>query len=73
MSRIHIFRKDLRVVDNEALVGDYNSLYAIFHIDNYQIVKKETSYFRSNNAIRFMIESLEDLNNTLNDAKIKKC
>lgn len=67
MSRIHIFRKDLRVVDNEALVGDYNSLYAIFHIDNYQIFKKETSYFRSNNAIRFMIESLEDLNNTLND------
>jgi deoxyribodipyrimidine photo-lyase len=66
MSRIHIFRKDLRVVDNEALIGDYNNLYAFFHIDDYQIFKKETSFFRSNNAIRFMIESLEDLNNTLN-------
>jgi deoxyribodipyrimidine photo-lyase len=66
MSRIHIFRKDLRVVDNEALVGDYNSLYTFFHIDDHQIFKKETAFFRSNNAIRFMIESLEDLDNTLN-------
>lgn len=67
MNRIHIFRKDLRVVDNEALIGDYDNLYAIFHIDNYQVFQKDTSFFRSNNAIRFMIESLEDLNNSLDN------
>jgi deoxyribodipyrimidine photo-lyase len=66
---IFIFRRDLRVQDNKALnkLLDLNSsvsLYPMFIFNPKQIYAKNNEYF-SNNAIQFMIESLEDLEDNL--------
>jgi len=62
---IFIFRRDLRVHDNLALnkliqyTGNTN-LYPVFIFNPKQIYSKNNLYF-SNNAVQFMIESLDDL------------
>ena len=66
---IFIFRRDLRVHDNKALnmlldMNDKVKLYPIFIFNPKQIYAKNNEYF-SNNAVQFMIESLEDLENNL--------
>jgi len=62
---IHIFRKDLRLVDNFALYKLYKNvdrIILIFILDNKQIKTNEyNKYYKSNNSIQFMCESLEDL------------
>lgn len=70
MNGIHIFRKDLRLVDNFALSKLsklVDNVYLIFFLDNKQIKDDETEYHRSYNAINFMLQSLENLNKDCNN------
>lgn len=67
-----LFHRDLRVYDNiglsEALYNNNtntNTIYPIFIFTPTQITNKNK--YKSNNAIQFMIESLIDLDNQLNN------
>ena len=66
---IYIFRKDLRLQDNLALIElskKCEKIIPIFIFDDYQInITEHNKYYRSNNAIQFMCESLIDLNKQL--------
>ena len=68
---IFIFRKDLRLHDNLALIElskKCDKIIPIFIFDNYQIdITEHNKYYRSNNAIQFMCESLVDLNKQLDN------
>lgn len=68
---IFLFRKDLRLDDNLALIElskECTCILPIFILDPYQITENEKNkYYRSNNAIQFMCESLIDLNKQLNN------
>ena len=68
---IFIFRKDLRLCDNLALIElskKCDKIIPIFIFDNYQIdITENNKYYRSNNAIQFMCESLIDLNKQLDN------
>ena len=62
---IFLFRRDLRIDDNLALNALVKSaagkhIYPMFIFNPKQIYAKNNQYF-SNNAVQFMIESLEDL------------
>ena len=62
---IFIFRRDLRLIDNSALNAALSSsqeVFACFIFDPRQI---EDHLFRSNNALAFMLESLDDLQNEI--------
>ena len=65
---IFVFHRDLRVNDNKAwnslIRHSDNSIIPIFIFNPKQIYAKKNSYF-SNNAVQFMIESLEDLEKNL--------
>lgn len=66
---IFIFRKDLRLNDNLGLINlskKCDKIIPIFILDNNQIdITNKNKYFRSNNAIQFICESLIDLNKQL--------
>ena len=68
---IFIFRKDLRLEDNLGLINlskECKQIIPIFILDEYQIdINNTNKYYRSNNAIQFMCESLIDLNKQLNN------
>jgi len=68
---IFIFRKDLRINDNLGLIKLINkckAVYCIFILDDYQIDKAtHNKHYYSSNAVQFMCESIEDLNNQLNN------
>ena len=62
---IHIFRKDLRLNDNISLYEiskKTKNIYLFFHLNTFQVEDKKTEYFRSYNAINFMVMSLDRLN-----------
>ena len=63
---IHIFRKDLRVTDNLALVElskNVDKIIPIFILDKYQIEKnKSNQFYFSEPCVQFICESLIDLN-----------
>lgn len=64
MATLFIFRRDLRLYDNTALIqADKNekNIIPIFLFDPYQIENKN----HSNNCVQFMIESLKDLKQQL--------
>jgi deoxyribodipyrimidine photo-lyase len=67
---IHIFRRDLRLNDNVALhllSKEVDKIIPIFIFDPFQIDKtSENEHYRSNPAIKIMIESLEDLDTNTN-------
>ena len=66
---LFIFHRDLRIVDNTSLneaVRDGYAVLPIFIFPPEQINKNANEYF-SNNAVQFMCESLEDLNNSLKE------
>jgi deoxyribodipyrimidine photo-lyase len=67
---IHIFRRDLRINDNVALhllSKEVDKVIPIFIFDPFQIDKtSENEHYRSNPAVKIMIESLEDLNKNIN-------
>ncbi len=71
---IFIFRKDLRFYDNLALIElskKCDRIIPIFIFDNYQIdITDHNKYYRSNNAVQFMCESLIDLNKQLDNKLI---
>jgi deoxyribodipyrimidine photolyase len=66
---IFIFRRDLRLNDNLALIklsNEVDIIIPIFILDRYQIKKKShNKHYFSSNAVQFMCESLVDLNNQL--------
>jgi len=66
---IHIFRRDLRIHDNVALYllsKQVDKIIPIFIFDPFQIDHtSENSAYRSDPAVKLMIESLEDLNDEL--------
>ncbi len=68
---IFLFRKDLRLYDNLALIEltkKCDQIFPIFIFDDYQInITEQNKYYRSNNAIQFMCESLLDLNKQLDN------
>lgn len=67
MTAVFIFRRDLRLQDNTALIQalrDGYKVLPIFVFTPEQILKKKNSYF-SHPAVQFMCESLEDLNEQL--------
>ena len=64
---LFIFRRDLRVTDNKALnlANEHCSrIYPIFIFTPEQV--SNSNQFKSNNAVQFMIESLEDLSSQIN-------
>jgi deoxyribodipyrimidine photo-lyase len=68
---IFIFRRDLRIDDN---IGLYNALKMTKHVIPIFIFTEQISNknkVKSNNAVEFMIESLEDLNSELKKKKSK--
>jgi len=67
MKSLFIFRRDFRIIDNTALNYCYKNsdkIIAIFIFTPEQVTKKNT--YKSNNAIQFMIESLKNINVTIN-------
>jgi deoxyribodipyrimidine photo-lyase len=68
---IFIFRRDLRLIDNLALLeldNNVDKIIPVFILDTNQVVKNKSNenYF-SNNVVQFMCESLLDLNKQLNN------
>lgn len=64
---LFIFRRDLRIVDNNALnmLNDKcKNIYAIFIFTPEQIGNKNE--YKSDNAVQFMIESLQNLSSEIN-------
>ena len=72
---IHIFRRDLRLQDNVALhllSKEVDKILPIFIFDPFQIDQTtENSSYRSDPAVKLMIESLDDLNDELHKSKSK--
>jgi deoxyribodipyrimidine photo-lyase len=63
---LFIFRRDFRIIDNNGLnLANTlcSNIYPIFIFTPEQVTNKNA--FKSNNAIQFMIESLEDLNKNI--------
>ena len=69
---IFIFRRDLRIVDNTTLnyvMNTYDNVVPIFIFTPEQITKKNK--YKSDNAIQFMIESLQSVDKDLKKHKSK--
>lgn len=67
MNSIFIFRRDFRIKDNIGLLKCYKkskNIYPIFIFTPEQIA---TNNYKSDNAVQFMIESLNDLNDNLDN------
>lgn len=65
---IFIFRRDLRLIDNNGLnyaMSNFENIIPIFIFTPEQITDKNK--FKSNNAIQFMIESLKELDEELKE------
>lgn len=66
---IFLFHRDLRITDNTTLIyqsENYGSITPIFIFPPEQINPKKNKYF-SNNSVQFMIESLHDLSDSMNN------
>ena len=67
MNSIYIFRRDFRYQDNTGLIAclkESDVVYPIFIYTPMQIDDDKNS-FKSSNAVQFMIESLDDLQNDI--------
>ncbi len=62
MKSIFIFRRDLRIVDNTALIEAYKKSDTILPIFIFTPEQIEDNEYFSNNAFQFMIDSLKELN-----------
>lgn len=72
---IHIFHKDLRTYDNTALykcAEMCDTILGVFIIDPKQTSDEEHKFYRSYNALRFILESLTDLSKQT-DSKLWIC
>jgi len=68
---LHIFRRDLRLHDNTALIhalANADSVIPCFIFDTRQI---EQNDYKSDNCIQFMVHSLQDLQQQLQDKKAR--
>jgi deoxyribodipyrimidine photo-lyase len=63
---LFIFRRDLRLEDNIALIKALESSEKVIPIFIFTIEQIDKNKFRSDNAVQFMIESLSELNLELN-------
>lgn len=64
---LFIFRRDLRIVDNKGLylaASKCKNLYCVFIFTPEQV--GPSNKYKSDNSVLFMIESLEDLNKSMN-------
>jgi deoxyribodipyrimidine photo-lyase len=72
---IYIFRRDLRLDDNHGLINlmkKCDKIIPVFFLDKNQIIKSDhNQHYFSNNAVQFMCESLDDLNQQLKEKKSK--
>ena len=72
---IYIFRRDLRLDDNHGLINlmkNCDKVIPMFFLDEKQIIKSDhNQHYFSNNAVQFMCESLEDLDQQLKEKKSK--
>lgn len=72
---IFIFRKDLRIIDNRGLIklsNECEEIIPIFIFDQYQVdLNSKTKNYLSFPALRFICESVKDLNNYITKS-IKK-
>ena len=69
---LFIFRRDLRLEDNKALINAHkkcNNVYTIFVFTPEQI--SNVNDFKSNNAILFMLQSLKELETKISQKKGK--
>lgn len=69
---LHVFRRDLRLQDNTALLHALKSaveVTACFILDPRQLSEKNS--YKSNNAIQFMFKSLQELDQELKKKKSK--
>lgn len=63
---LFIFRRDLRIIDNKGLLlasSKCKNIYTIFIFTPEQVTS--TNKFKSDNAVQFMIESLQDLSSDI--------
>lgn len=63
---LFIFRRDLRIIDNnglETIHSKCKNIYTIFIFTPEQV--SDRNHFKSDNAIQFMLESLEDLKESI--------
>ena len=68
---LFIFRRDLRLEDNNGInyaLENYENIIPIFIFTPEQVVNNK---FKSDNAIQFMVESLKNLNENLEKHKSK--
>lgn len=71
MVNIFLFHRDLRIIDNTALIEQVKEMgdtTPIFIFPPEQINPKKNEYF-SNNSVQFMIESLHELSKDIKDKK----
>ena len=64
---LFIFRRDLRIIDNNGLNllnSKCKNIYTIFIFTPEQVTN--ANKFKSDNAVQFMIESLKDLSSQIN-------
>ena len=59
---VHIFTRDLRIIDNNSLNVLSGKVYPIFIFTPEQV---KNNNYKSDNAVQFMIESLKDLDDSL--------
>lgn len=59
---VHIFTRDLRIYDNNSLNVLDGKVYPVFIFTSEQV---ENNKYKSDNAIQFMVESLKDLDRSL--------
>lgn len=72
-SSLFIFRRDLRLIDNKALLNtslNSKSIIASFFFDERQVNPKQNEYY-SSNSVQFMVQSLIDINNQLSKVNSK--
>ena len=72
-SALFIFRRDLRLIDNTALINASKSSKRVipaFFLDERQIIKLKNPYF-SSNCIQFMLESIISQDNNLKEKSSK--
>ena len=65
---IFIFHRDLRLVDNTALLQAPKPITPVFMFIDEQIDPAKNTYF-SNNAVQFMCESLHELSDEIKKIK----
>jgi len=73
MAHLFIFHRDLRLYDNTTLIyliKETQNVIPIFIFTPEQINPKKNKYF-SNNSVQFMIESLHELSDNINEYKGK--